>query len=104
MIENSTSLNTNIDDNAEPGIKMYIIIWGMLILFTAFTVLAANLRLGRIAVIVCLTIAAVKSCLVLLYFMHLRYEKKIVIKILMPVVIVAIAVFIGLTYVDVITR
>ncbi len=90
--------------NKEAGVKVYLLIWGMLIFFTAITVTVANLNLGKFAILVCLAIAAVKSTLVLLYFMHLRYEKNTVVKILMPIVIATLAIFIGLTYSDVISR
>ena len=51
-----------------------------------------------------LAIAGTKSVLVLLYFMHLRYEKRLLVKILMPIVVVTLAVFIGLTYTDILYR
>ncbi len=88
----------------EPSAKSYVFIWVLLMIFTALTVTTAGLNLGGIAIIVCLAIAAFKSTLVLLYFMHLRYEEKLVIKLIMPIAIVALAIFIGLTYSDVIFR
>jgi len=44
---------------------------GALIALTATTVAVAGFNLQKIAIIVCLAIAAVKSTLVLFYFMHL---------------------------------
>lgn len=88
----------------EAGIKTYIIIWVALIIFTAITVTSASLNLGKITIIICLAIAVIKSTLVLLYFMHVRYEKRLIIKLLIPGALVLLAIFIGLTYSDVITR
>ena len=88
----------------EAGVKTYLIIWGALIVFTAITVTTASLNLGKIAIIVVLAIAAVKSTLVLLYFMHLRYEKSMLIKLVIPIAIILLAIFIGLTYSDVVAR
>ena len=87
-----------------PGMRSYMIVWGALILLTAMTVTVANFNLQKIAIIACLGIAAVKSTLVLFYFMHLRYEQRLVIKLLIPIAIGTLAIFIGLTFSDVITR
>jgi cytochrome c oxidase subunit IV len=88
----------------EPSARSYVVVWVILLVMTALTVLAASLNLRSIAVIVCLAIAAFKSTLVLLYFMHLRYEDRQLIKLLMPIAITTLAIFIGLTYSDVIFR
>lgn len=90
--------------NKEAGLIVYLVVWGMLICLTAVTVAVAKLNFGKAAILVCLAIAAVKSALVFLYFMHLRYEQSILIKILIPIVIVLLAIFIGLTYFDIISR
>jgi cytochrome c oxidase subunit 4 len=91
-------------DAKAPGVRSYVIVWVILLIMTALTVLAASLNLRSIAVIVCLAIAAFKSTLVLLYFMHLRYEDRQLIKLLMPIAITTLAIFIGLTFSDVIFR
>jgi caa(3)-type oxidase subunit IV len=41
---------------------------------------------------------------VLLYFMHLRYENRAVIKLIIPIAIITLAIFIGGTFSDVFTR
>jgi cytochrome c oxidase subunit 4 len=88
----------------EPGYKVYFLVYAALVCLTAITVTSASLDLGRVAVLIVLAIAATKSVLVLLYFMHLRYEKRTLIRLLMPIVIVTLAIFIGLTYTDVLYR
>ncbi len=88
----------------ESTVKSYIAVWAALLVLTAVTVTTASLDLGKIAIIVVLAIAAVKSTLVVLYFMHLRHEKRIVIKILIPIAIALLAIFIGLTYSDIMNR
>lgn len=103
-IKNKTLNEKNTTGQREAGFKNYIAVWAALLIFTFITVTTASLNLGRLTIIICLAIAAVKSTLVLLYFMHLRYEKRILIKILIPLTIVLLAIFIGLTYSDVITR
>jgi cytochrome c oxidase subunit 4 len=86
------------------GVRQYLTVWAALILLTALTVTVAGFNLQKIAIIVCLGIAAIKSAFVLFYFMHLRYEQRLIIKLLVPIAIATLAIFIGLTFSDVITR
>jgi cytochrome c oxidase subunit 4 len=88
----------------ESTVRTYIAVWAALLVLTAITVTTASLDLGKIAIIVVLAIAAIKSSLVVLYFMHLRHEKRVVIKILIPIAIALLAIFIGLTYSDIMNR
>jgi cytochrome c oxidase subunit IV len=87
-----------------PAMRSYVVVWGALIVLTATTVGVAGFNLQKIAIIVCLGIAAIKSSLVLLYFMHLRYEQRLIVKLLVPIAMATLAIFIGLTFSDVITR
>ncbi len=86
------------------GPAVYYWVWAVLLLLTALTVTAASLRLGRAAVAAALGIAAVKSTLVVLYFMHLRWEKRLLLKLLLPITLATLAIFIGLTYTDILVR
>jgi cytochrome c oxidase subunit 4 len=98
--------NTAVDqqNHKGPSTRSYVTIWLLLLLLTAVTVTSAGMNFGGIAIIICLAIAAFKSTMVLLYFMHLRYEQRMLVKIVMPIAIAALAIFIGLTYTDVIFR
>ncbi len=82
----------------------YIYVWAALLVLTAITVTTAELNIGRAGIIVVLAIAAVKSTLVLLWFMHLRSESRLLLKLLVPIAIATLAIFIGLTYTDILTR
>ena len=64
----------------------------------------AGLNLGRLSIVMVLAIAAVKSGLVLSYFMHLRYEKGLLFKLMIPIVLAVLTIFIGLTFTDVAFR
>jgi len=86
------------------GVRVYAVVWALLIFLTAVTVTAAELEIGKFTVVVCLAIASTKSTLVFFYFMHLRREERLVIKLAIPIALAALAVFIGLTFTDVITR
>ncbi len=82
----------------------YFGIWIALVALTALTVTTASLNIGRIGIIVVLAIAATKSTLVLLWFMHLSTEKRLLLKLLVPIALCVLAIFIGLTYTDVLYR
>ena len=84
--------------------RRYVLIWLALLALTAITVATASAELGRISIVVVLAIAATKSTLVLLYFMHLRYEKRLLLKLLVPIAIATLAIFLGLTFMEVLTR
>ena len=62
----------------DSGIRTYIVVWGALIVLTAVTVAVSYVHLGLMNVVVALLIASVKASLVALYFMHLRYESRLV--------------------------
>jgi cytochrome c oxidase subunit 4 len=82
----------------------YIRVWLALLALTAVTVTTASLNFGRVGIVVVLAIAAGKSTLVLLFFMHLITEKRLLLKILVPIAVITLAIFIGLTYMDILNR
>jgi len=81
----------------------YILIWLSLMVFTIVTVAVAGLNLAKLTVVVALFIATIKTSLVLLYFMHLKYERS-VFKIMVLVTVITLGIFIGLTFFDVLFR
>ncbi|HTP64972.1 MAG TPA: cytochrome C oxidase subunit IV family protein [Geobacteraceae bacterium] len=58
--------------------RIYIIVWLALLVLTAVTWGVSYINLGMGNVTVALIIASVKAGLVALYFMHLRYENRLV--------------------------
>jgi cytochrome c oxidase subunit IV len=56
--------------------KLYVTIFGTLMLGTFLTVVAAYRDLGQWNIVVALGIATFKATLVVLYFMHARYSPK----------------------------
>lgn len=85
------------------GYGTYILVWIGLVVFTGLTVVISGVHLKALTVATALTIASVKTILVLLYFMHLKYEPSLF-KTLVVVVVVALATFIILTFLDVLFR
>lgn len=88
-----------------PGPKTYILVWVALFVLTAITVSVAGMNLGRLSISVALLIAAVKSGLVLNYFMHLsQRETPPIFKWMVPGILAVLVLFIGLTFFDVALR
>jgi cytochrome c oxidase subunit IV len=56
---------------------VYIIIGGLLLVFTGLTVGASYLELGIFNPIVAIAIACIKAVLVVLFFMHVKYSSKL---------------------------
>ncbi|MEO0255050.1 MAG: cytochrome C oxidase subunit IV family protein [candidate division WOR-3 bacterium] len=64
-------------ENKETGYSLYFYTWLSLIILTFLTVTLTALRIFNASIIIALTIAGIKSTLVVLYFMHLKYEDRI---------------------------
>ena len=81
----------------------YFAIFGALIVLTLATVVVAKTDLGEWNVVMALTIAFTKAMLVILYFMHIKYSKR-----LTQVVVAAgflwLLLLLGLTLSDYLTR
>ena len=84
--------------------RNYILVWLGLIVLTGMTVSLAGMNLRSLSIFLPLLIAAAKSGLVLGYFMHLRYETGLLFKLMIPIVLATLTIFIGLTFTDVAFR
>jgi len=58
--------------------KTYLWIFASLMVLTAVTVVAASYDMGPFNTVIALTIAAAKTALVVLVFMHLRYSSRLI--------------------------
>ncbi|RMF54639.1 MAG: cytochrome-c oxidase [Calditrichaeota bacterium] len=85
------------------GYTVYIFVWLALVVLTSVTVVVAGVQLHQLAVAVAILIASVKSYLVMSYFMHLKYEPPLF-KLMVAMLLVTFAIFIGLTFTDIIFR
>jgi len=56
---------------------IFILVWLGLLTLTGLTVAVAGINFGALTIATALTIAAIKSYLVLSIFMHLRIEQKV---------------------------
>lgn len=85
------------------GFGTYIFVWITLLVMTVLTVAVASLELGKISVLVALTIATFKSWIVANHFMHLKHEDR-TFKFMVLVALGTLATVIGLTYSDFLFR
>jgi cytochrome c oxidase subunit 4 len=79
--------------------RLLVGVWAALLVLTAVTVGAAQINFGFLNVVIALTIATSKALLVVLIFMHLRYENR-TFHIMVMTAFVILAIFIGLTFFD----
>jgi cytochrome c oxidase subunit 4 len=78
-------------------------VWLALLVLTTLTVGITRLELGEAKVIAALTIACIKAGLVIAFFMHMKYEGRLL-RWLLFMVLVILAIFIGFTFSDVLYR
>lgn len=93
-----------LDDHPHsPSYGLLLAVLGGLLALTAATILCARVDVGAWNIWLTLLIAATKASLVLLFFMHLRYERRVFFYTFLATVF-AVAVFIGFLFWDVAFR
>jgi cytochrome c oxidase subunit 4 len=98
--------DTDGHDHDEPHITplpIYLGVWGALVVLTAFTVIVSRFDFGSANTIVAMIVATIKATLVALFFMHLLYDNKLNLVILMASFLF-VAVFFTPTLIDLATR
>lgn len=84
-------------------IRVYLIVGSALLLLTFVTVWIAQFHFGSLNLIVAMLVAVIKASLVVLFFMHLLYDKKIFLSVFL-LSILMLGVFITLTMLDTMRR
>lgn len=85
------------------GYGQLVVVLALLLTLTGVTVAVSYIDLGFLNVPVALTIATLKAALVLLFFMHLRYEGPII-RYSFITTVMFLAIMIGFTFWDVAFR
>jgi len=57
--------------------KTYVVIWALLMLFTALTFGLSYLDLGPWSAVIAVVIAATKATIIALFFMHIKYADRL---------------------------
>jgi cytochrome c oxidase subunit 4 len=82
---------------------LFITVWVGLLILTGITVAGSVYFPGKVGILIAMIVTPIKATLILMYFMHLKYEKKgFVVMFLVAVGILSI--FIGLTFIDYLFR
>jgi cytochrome c oxidase subunit 4 len=89
--------------HARSEVRVYAIIFVVLLLLLGLTVEAARHDLGRWNFIVAVAIATVKALLIVLYFMHVRHSPPLT-RLVVAAGIVWLAIMFALTFADYSTR
>lgn len=84
-------------------LKAYLGIYGMLLFLTGITVAVSVANLGKYAIIVALVVAVIKARLVVEYFMHLKFDGRLL-RFLFAATIFFVVLFIGVTLAELSTR
>ena len=83
--------------------KIYLVIGTSLLVLTAITTAVSFLELGVLNPIVAIAIACLKACLVVLFFMHIKYSSKLM-KLTVAAGFFTFIVLITMTMTDYISR
>ncbi len=81
MSEVHDDLNITNPEHAEHHIVTpldYLFVYIALVIGTILTVIAADIDLGVLNPIIALGIACTKACIVILFFMHVKYQSRLV--------------------------
>lgn len=89
----------HIAEAHHPSYGINILVWIGLLSLTAITVAVAGINLGGLALTVALIIATVKSLFVMNFFMHVKFDNKVV-RIFIGVCMVVFIVVLILTFFD----
>ncbi len=91
--------NKHSEEHHITGYGVYILVWLGLIALTSITVTVAGIDFGMIALAVAMTIAAIKSMLVINIFMHIKAEQPIF-KVFIAISGITLTVIFILTFLD----
>ncbi|HKQ68809.1 MAG TPA: cytochrome C oxidase subunit IV family protein [Polyangiaceae bacterium] len=84
-------------------LRIYLSVFSALLVLTATTVAVAFIDMGPLNNLVAMGIAGLKASLVILYFMHVRYQTRLT-ALVIASGFFTLAVMVGLTLVDYATR
>jgi cytochrome c oxidase subunit 4 len=79
--------------------KLYLLVLSGLIVLTLISVGVTYIELANLTVFTAIFLASVKSILVLVFFMHLKFDNKIL-QILVTAVFILIALVLFITFLD----
>ncbi len=91
------------DDHHIIGYGTHLVIYFGLLLLTGLTVAVARVNLGELNLWVAMLVATFKAALVILYFMHMKYEHKLI-QFLFVIALLALFLPYGAVFIDYLHR
>ncbi|MBW7874987.1 MAG: cytochrome C oxidase subunit IV family protein [Candidatus Cloacimonetes bacterium] len=85
------------------GYGTHLVIYFGLLLLTGLTVAVARVNLGELNLWVAMLVATFKAALVILYFMHMKYEHKLI-QFLFVIALLALFLPYGAVFIDYLHR
>ncbi|MCB1182560.1 cytochrome C oxidase subunit IV family protein [bacterium] len=102
-MSNANPAAAHAHDHHIVPVSVFAWVWVALLVLTAITVGASVYYPGHVGILVAMIVTPIKAALILMYFMHLKYEKKVFV-IMFLTAIGIFAIFLGLTFFDYLFR
>jgi cytochrome c oxidase subunit 4 len=83
--------------------RIYLVIFGALLVLTVLTVVAAGIDFGALNTLIAMAIAVTKATLVVLFFMHVKYSNKLT-ALMLSTALLMLALLILFTFSDYFSR
>jgi cytochrome c oxidase subunit 4 len=83
--------------------KVYFAVWIALLVLTVITVAVSYVDMKNVTVLTAMIIASAKAMLVLLYFMHIRFERPLY-SVMIAAAMIIYGIFVALTFLDYMNR
>ncbi|MBK3516451.1 cytochrome C oxidase subunit IV family protein [Carboxylicivirga marina] len=91
-------MNKHTENHVVPY-SLYIYVLAGLLLLTMLSVGVTHIELANLTVFTAILLASIKSCLVLVFFMHLKFDNRIL-QILVTAVFILVALVLFITFLD----
>jgi cytochrome c oxidase subunit 4 len=91
MSVNTQVANHEATPQHEHTLAVFFYVWGALLVFTGIEVFLAYQNMEPVRMLLILmAISVVKAALIILFFMHLKYESRRMRRVLMPVLVICL--------------
>ena len=100
---NTTAADAHAQEHHVLPDGLFIWVWVGLLILTAITVGGSVYFPGKVGILIAMVVTPIKAALILMFFMHLKYEKKGFV-VMFLVALGILSIFIGLTFFDYLFR
>jgi cytochrome c oxidase subunit 4 len=100
---NTTTADAHAQEHHVLPDSLFVGVWVVLLILTAITVAGSVYFPGTVGILIAMIVTPIKAALILMYFMHLKYEKRGFV-VMFLVALGILSIFIGLTFFDYLFR